>query len=106
MNPLRPINMNLINHSPSVSKFKPNSYKERKENWNRIERILVNDYGLEPAGLSREEKHQVKDTEDEYARMVNMKNLMPAQYKRYKHMFDHHQNVNDLLSKKFNRGSK
>lgn len=98
--------MNLINCSPSVAKFKPNSYKDRKENWNKIERIILNDQGLEPSGLSRDDKHQVKDTEDEYCRMNNMKNLMPINYKRYKHMFDNHQNINELLSKKYNRSNK
>lgn len=79
MNPLRPINMNMINSSPSTSKFKPSSYKEKKENWLKLEKIIAHKYGLEPAGLNRDEKHQIRDFEDELERMDKMVNVLPAQ---------------------------
>lgn len=44
----------------------------------------------------------VKETEDEQNRMSNMRNLLPKNYKKQKHMFDDYYNINEILSKKNN----
>lgn len=42
MNPLRPVNVNLISSLPSGSNLRPGSYKNKKNNWKKIDKIVSN----------------------------------------------------------------